>query len=477
MSTFDSPSPNLSTFAPGDTGEHKSHTVQFYADDAFLMDDMSRFLGTALGRGDSAIVICTRAHREGLSQRLKVRWPEISRAIDTGRYVQLDAAQTLAQFMVDDCPDAQRFADFMGPVISRAQAVAESDPARVAAFGEMVTLLWAQGKSDAAVRLEELWNALSRTHSFSLRCSYPMAGFSRQEDGGPFARICAQHSAVIPDESYTTLIAEDERMHTVARLQQKARALQAEMEERGRVENKLRRSAAELELLVEQRTAALQRLSSRLLRVLDGERRRLARELHDTIGQHLIALKLNVNVLRKSPEREDLWVGAEQLMKQCISEVRTLSYLLHPPTLDEIGFASAANWYVKGFIERSGLRVSLNVSEGLTRMPPEVELSLFRTLQETLNNVHWHSGASKADVMVARSAHDVTLEVKDNGHGIPQQLVLQILDTGGPSGVGLMSMRERARELGGTMQLQSDQNGTSVRIRIPITPGSERVQL
>lgn len=448
--------------------EHGAHVVQFYVEDAFLIDELSHFVGGALGAGGAAIVICTKAHRDGLALRLKARGFDLSKAVESGRYVQLDAAQTLSQFMVDGWPDAARFAEVIGRVMSRAKLVAEGDPPHIAAFGEMVALLWAQGKAEAAIRLEQLWNDLARVHSFALRCAYPITGFSQAEDAGAFATICAQHSGIVPDESYTALPGNQERDRIIARLQQKAIALETEMEHRKQIEEELRRSKAELESLVGQRTAALRQLSSRLLGLQDSERRRLARELHDTVGQYLMALKLNVGILKKTPERDDLWSESEYLMRSCISEVRTLSHLLHPPTMDEVGFASAAQWYVKGFGERSGLKVKLNLPDGLVRMPSPIELTLFRVLQESLTNVHRHAGASNVDILLRRSADHVMMEVRDDGNGMPQELAHQFPDLAAGSGVGLMSMRERVAELGGTMQLESGKNGTSVRITMAV---------
>ncbi len=181
-------------------------------------------------------------------------------------------------------------------------------------------------------------------------------------------------------------------------MQHKAKALETEIAERQQVEDKLRRSQAELESLVEQRTAALRQLSSRLLSLQDSERRRIARELHDSLGQYLVALKLNVDMLRQSPDRGELWSQSEELMERCIAEVRTLSYLLHPPTMDAVGIASAARWYVEGFGLRSGLKLTLNAPDDPVRLPDAIELALFRVLQEALTNVHRHSGASAADV-------------------------------------------------------------------------------
>ena len=261
---------------------------------------------------------------------------------------------------------------------------------------------------------------------------------------------------------------EDERLRSLTELQQKAQALETEMAERKRVEEELRRIKADLELEVELRTKALRQLSSRLLSLQDSERRRIARELHDSLGQYLVGLKLNAHMLRQSPEREELWNEADNLMEQCITEVRTLSYLLHPPTMDAAGFASAARWYVEGYGQRSGLDVTLDAATDMARLPDAIELALFRVLQEALTNVHRHSGASAASVVVRQDAEQVVLEVTDNGQGMSEELLRHYHATGGGTGVGIAGIRERVRELGGRLILKSDGSGTLVRVVVPL---------
>jgi signal transduction histidine kinase len=472
MSTANTPGSELS-YAPlvyaGDDN-HPAHVVQFYGQDGFLIDELSRFIGTALRTGESAVVIATMEHRDGLARKLKAQGLDTTKAFAQGRYVSLDAAETLAMITPGGWPHAIRFVEVIGSVIARAAAATEGKTRPVAAFGEMVALLWAEGKPEAAIRLEQLWNDLARTHSFSLRCAYPMSSFCREEHGASLLKICAEHSAVIPGESYTALVSQDERLRTIAHLQQKAQALETEIAERRRVEEELRQSQAELESLVELRTAALRQLSLRLLSLQDSERRRIARELHDSLGQYLVALKLNVDMLKKSPERGELWSQSEELTERCIAEVRALSYLLHPPTMDAVGIASAARWYVEGFSLRSGLKLTLDAPEDPVRLPDTIELALFRVLQEALTNVHRHSGASAANILIRRSSEHVILEVRDNGRGMEQEMLDRFRETGIGVGVGLMSMHERARELGGKVDLESDRSGTLVRITIPVPP-------
>jgi len=478
MSTSTLPGPDSASFAPlADWHEHDqhSHVVQFYADDAFLIDGLSRFIGTALGGGDAAIVIATKTHRDALFERLRDRGFDVPRAIEQGRYLPLDATETLSRFMRTGLPDARRFCDVIGDAFAQARTAAEGEHPRIVAFGEMVALLWEQGRPEAALQLEQLWNDSARIHSFSLRCAYPLKAFNRHEHGELFLKICHEHSAVIPGESYTGVENNDERLRIISHLQQRAEALETEKAEYKKVEQalreneaRLRQAKADLESAVQQRTAALRRLSAQVMSTQDSERRRIARELHDSLGQYLAGLKLNVNLLRQVPRNAQLWAEAEELLEQCIAEVRTLSYLLHPPMMDEVGLASAAQWHVEGFGQRSGLKVSLDTAENLERLPDAVELALFRALQEALSNVHRHSGASVVDVRILRDAEQVILEVRDNGRGIPRELLLRLNDGGSSAGVGLAGMRERVRELGGELGIESDPTGSLLRITIPV---------
>jgi DcmR-like sensory protein len=208
--------------------EQSGHIVQFYSDGVFLLDALSRFIGTALGSGDCAVVIATQEHLDGLAKRLKTRGFDLNKAAKQSRYMPLDASQTLAKFMVDGQPDAQRFFSLIGNAIERAHTAAEGKESRVVAFGEMVALLWAGGQKDAALRLERLWNDLAKTHAFFLRCAYPMKDFNQERDGQAFLSICGEHSGVIPSESYSALDTDEERFRNIAQLQQKAEALESE---------------------------------------------------------------------------------------------------------------------------------------------------------------------------------------------------------------------------------------------------------
>jgi hypothetical protein len=179
---------------------HRAHAVQFYEHDTFLIELLSRFVGASLVSGDSAIIVATPRHREALADRLRSLGFTVTVPLNQKRYVPFDAAETLAQFMRGDRPDPVLFNDMMGPVIEDARDAARGGRGRIAAFGEMVALLWAQGKIDAALELEELWNRLADVYSFSLCCAYPMSGFRGNPHAAPFLKICAQHTHVFPAE-------------------------------------------------------------------------------------------------------------------------------------------------------------------------------------------------------------------------------------------------------------------------------------
>lgn len=221
---------------------------------------------------------------------------------------------------------------------------------------------------------------------------------------------------------------------------------------------------------LEERTGELQHLSSRLLRTQDEEHRRIARELHDSLGQYLAALKMSIARVTdpRGETLERLQQEMEQIVDRCITETRTLSYLLHPPLLDEIGFVAAATWYVEGFAKRSGIKVRLDLAPKLRRMSDNVELALFRILQEALTNIHRHSGSELAEILVGVDEGVVFLEVKDHGKGLPAELVKKFKRVGADIGVGLSGIRERVKELGGKVEITSDGEGTALKVEIPL---------
>jgi hypothetical protein len=177
-------------------GDHQ-HGVQFYSQDKFLLEELSEYVGSALRAGDAAVIVATDTHRNGLLQWMAAQGLDIAAFVEQGRLVITDAAELLSQFMSEGWPSQERFDDVVGTIVTKALARARGSQPRVAVFGEMVALLWAEGKTDAAIRLEQFWNELARTKSFSLFCAYPMSIFDREEDAGIFLKVCNEHSAVI----------------------------------------------------------------------------------------------------------------------------------------------------------------------------------------------------------------------------------------------------------------------------------------
>lgn len=223
------------------------HAVQLYSDDEFLLDALSRFIGSALASGVVAVVIATAGHRQGLAARLKERGLDLAVAARQGHYVELDAAETLAQFMRDGWPEVARFTKLLGEVIERARAAAGGRDRHVAAFGEMMALLAEAGKSEAAIRVEQLWNDLAQAHRFYLRCAYSLSSFALPEQGETLVRICNEHTHVIPAEGFAALTGDEERVRHIALLQQKAQALETEIAERKQAERATRMLAAIVE--------------------------------------------------------------------------------------------------------------------------------------------------------------------------------------------------------------------------------------
>jgi len=218
---------------------------------------------------------------------------------------------------------------------------------------------------------------------------------------------------------------------------------------------------------------SLRELSLHLLRTQDEERRRLGRELHDSLGQYLAAVKmrldgLSVNLGLREPALREQLAECSQLTEDSIKEVRTISYLMYPPMLEEMGLKSAIPWYVDGFTQRSGIRTTLEISSGFERLPRDVELAMFRVLQESLTNVHRHSGSSEARVRLFVKDGGAHLEIQDRGKGLPTG-VLEHGSHGGIEhfGVGLRGMSERLQHLGGKLEILSTDNGTTVVATVP----------
>jgi signal transduction histidine kinase len=239
--------------------------------------------------------------------------------------------------------------------------------------------------------------------------------------------------------------------------------LTAELDARERAERTVRDSEK-----------SLRSLTGRLLQLQDEERRRFSRELHDSLGQYLAAVKMNLDMFSNSQPSNKFLSEAIHLLDQSIAETRTISHLLHPPLLDEAGFSSAAKWYLDGFAQRSGIAVKADLPNDLGRLPKPVELGLFRVLQESLTNIHRHSGSSRAEIALKLFPDKVVLAVRDFGHGIPPEQLKNFEAVGTNFGVGLAGMRERLRELGGQLEIRSA-HGTIISVTMPLRESAKAV--
>ncbi|HVN20242.1 MAG TPA: PAS domain S-box protein [Dongiaceae bacterium] len=240
-------------------------------------------------------------------------------------------------------------------------------------------------------------------------------------------------------------------------------------------EQELRRLSESLDAEVRSRTRELQELSWQLMRARDEERRHIARELHDSAGQSLAVLNIEIDQLvDKAAHLPEIAGDAQRIrdtVRQLQSEIRTTSYLLHPPLLDESGLRAAINWYAGGLTERTGLQIEVMTPDNLARLPRDIELVLFRFVQEALTNIHRHSGARNSSIRISRSGTHITAEVADDGKGMSRDRLQQVRSGG--SGVGIRGMRERLHQFQGSMHVESDASGTKVSVTIPIPADEE----
>jgi PAS domain S-box-containing protein len=599
--TIFNPATHASTQLPS-VGGSSGHAVQFYQDDQFLLEAVSRFVGTALAAGDSAVVIATPEHRAGIDDRLKECGVDVAKATQQGRYIALDAETALSSFIKNGGIDRTLIKESVGALLTKARGAGRK-AGRVAVFGEMVNILWATGQHQNALQLEQLWNELAHEHTFSLLCAYPLASFSNPRHTEQFLKICEEHSAVLPAEGYAAVPDDDERLRRITELQQRTLALEDELalrnsEERfrlfveavrdyamfmldingciatwnagaerikgykaseiigkhlsvfypeedlrnrkpwyelevaaveGRFEDEgwrirkdgsrfwanviitaLRDSSGKLygfgkvtrdftermrteralqeanrnlqdevtariqaEKRLQKSEQSLRKLSAHLLRSQDEERRRIGRDLHDSLGQYLAILKMNLDslysTLKLTDAEEFQFSQCSRLAEDAIKEVRTLSYLLYPPMLEELGLKSAIPWYLEGFSKRSRIETKFEMTPDFPRLSRDVELTLFRILQEALTNVHRHAVSKLAIVRLRHQDGNAVMEVEDQGKGFPDRIVTGFTDgLPGNLGVGLRGMDERTRQLGGRLELVRASNaGAVVRAVIP----------
>src|SRR5579884_383964 len=453
------------------------HVVQFYETDAFLLDAVADFIGAALRQGEAGIVVATPAHREDLAARLGAAGVDLAVARASGQYVSLDAAETLARFMVAGAPDADAFERVIGGLVAR--AAEGGRPVRV--FGEMVALLAAAGNPAAAVRHERLWNDLQDTQPFSVFCAYPLDHLRGEALGELLGQVCAEHSHVIPAETYTALPTGDQRLRAVAVLQQKASSLEAEVAQRKRVEVQLREALAAERAAREAAESAL-RLRDEFLSIAAHE---LKTPITSLSGQAQLLLRRLERDGQLEPERLAQALG--MIRGQSDKLARLLGRLLDVSRL-EAG---------KLMLERQptdlAVLVAQVVAEARARgdlhpisltAPPSLmadvdPLRLEQVLTNLLDNAVKYSpdGGPIEVVLARRDATTVELSVRDHGLGIPPERRGQIFerfyqahagDHRSGLGLGLYVSRQIVELHGGEIGVESPSDGgTRFTMRLP----------
>jgi len=452
------------------------HLVQFYETDAFLLEGVSYFIGSALRAGDAAIIVATEAHRAGIEERLQTDGLDLAAARARGRYVALDAAETLSRCMVDDLLNPGRFAEVVGDIIVRAT----SDGCRVRIFGEMVALLAVEG-NDAAIRLEELWNDLQQTHAFALLCAYPLDRLGGEAFAQLLGNVCAEHSRVVPAESYTALIKPDDRLRAIAMLQHKAHSLEAELAGRKRAEQELRRTEAELQELLRTRDKFLASAAHDLknpLANIKGQaqlmRRRAARaERLDAAQVMQVLANIDASATRMVAMVDELLDSARLQLGQPLE--------LNRRRTDLVALAHRITAEHQSTTERHRLRVEAAATELVGVWDGE---RLERVLGNLLGNAVKYSPHG-GEILISVAREDglegvwAVVAVRDEGVGIPAAdlpRVFQRFHRGanvvgriGGTGIGLAGARAIVESHGGMIAVESQEGaGSTFTVRLPL---------
>jgi signal transduction histidine kinase/ActR/RegA family two-component response regulator len=460
----------------GDT----EHFVQFYEADGFLLNSLSGFIGRAIHADDGAVVVATEAHRNGLDELLQANGLDVTTAKSRGQYVSLDAAETLSKFMVDGAPEPGRFNEFMGGVI----ASVTDGRTRISAFGEMVSLLWAEGNHPAAIRLEELWNDLQRTHSFSLFCAYPMNGLSGERFIEATGSVCKVHSRVIPAESYADLSDPNARLRAIALLQQKAESLEAEVKERRQVEERLR-----LALVGEQMARAeaetANRMKDEFLATVSHE---IRTPLNAIIGwSHLLRTgRLDEATAARAMETIDRNAKSQaQLIEDIldVSRMITGKLRLNNEPVDIASVINAAIDSVQLAINSKDLKLEITLDPSARHTLGDASRLQQVVWNLLANAIKFTPSGGRIEVKVERAGRNLQIRVSDAGQGIDTDFLPFIFDRfrqadgtttreHGGLGLGLAIVRHLVELHGGTIKADSAGKGKGATfiINLPLAP-------
>ena len=454
------------------------HVVQFYETDAFLLDAVAEFIAPVLRAGDVGIVVATQAHRTGLEERFRAYGLDLAAARAAGRYISLDAAETLSRFLVNGAPEPGRFAEVIGSIVTHATAGGR----RLHVFGEMVALLAAAGSHAATVRLEELWNALQQRHAFSLFCAYPMDRLGGEVLAELLGNVCAEHSCVIPTESYTALPTPDDRLRAITVLQQKARWLEAEIAERKRAEERLQVALAAEQAAREAAEAAV-RLRDEFLVTAAHELRTPLTTLswHAQLVLHLLERDGHLEPARATQ-------ALQAITRQTTTLARLISQLLDISRLDAgrltleqqpTDLAVLVEQVVSGARARSD-RHTISFTAPASLQAEVDPLRLEQVLANLLDNAIKYSpdGSPIEVVLCQHEPAAVELSVRDRGLGIAPEQREQIFERFYQAhanshrsglGLGLYISRQIVELHGGAIRADfPPDGGTRFTVRLPL---------
>jgi signal transduction histidine kinase/ActR/RegA family two-component response regulator len=491
--------------APARSGPAPDHAVQFYESDDFLCDAVARFFVQGVKMHESLLVVATAAHREGIDERLAFHGFDLLTLCRRGRATFVDAHELLSTFMVGSTADATLFTSALGDVLEKIRR--GRDRVRVRIYGEMVDLLWRSGRADAALRLEELWNELAATHSFSLLCGYSLGQFHDAAHSAPFEEICRQHAHTMPTERFTRLTDEDGRLREIARLQQQAYSLAAELEHRKELEQTLRRTLADRErsesererLLAREQAAredaeTANRLKDEFLAVVSHE---LRTPLNAILGWAQILTRPDKDLNRPNHDEATVCRGLDVIQRNARVQLHVIDDLLDMSRI--ITGKMVVRMAQVDLIEVLG-EVVETVRPAVTAKSIDLDLELEPAARyiagdrDRLQQIMWNllSNAIKftplrgrIGLRLERVDADAQIVVRDNGQGIPAEFLPYVFDrfrqadTGttrmsGGLGIGLAVVRHLVQAHGGTIAATSAGAGlgATFTLRLPVRPTS-----